>query len=628
MLAVLQFDSPSLAVLDRMLDAGRLPALAGLRERGWWSEVVPTMPPTTPTGWATVATGAWPGTHGIEGFQAHRPGQPLDRPVYVCASDCVRGELLWEAAARAGRRSVLLKFPMSWPPRGGELVTQVDGAGGWAGIKCVWDLAHSACWDTEAPARPAAAPSPWLARDQDNLDEEAVGPLAVRPAGAAPPQGVEPLWETEVPLGAGLPVLVGRAAGRDVAVVGGQPVREGEWSGWLRVAERAGTDAGIGHVRFKVMALDAGAGRLRLYQSQVHREAGFTTPDGLAAELQHVAGPFAEWTESYDRLQGWIDDATQLELYEQHVDWMSRAARHLLATRECDLFLSQIHFVDMAYHLYWGAIDARHSDHDPERAAGYWALLGRVHELADRFVAEVQAELSDEDLLVVVGDHGHDCYHTAFLVNHHLARAGLLGLGRDRRTGHAAIDWSRTLAYADSYRVHLNVAGRDPAGVVAEADREAVARRVVRVLESAIDPRTGEPPVRIAMRGADAESLGLRGPGAGDVVFASASGYQARSTIAAPAGAWAAGGRLLADRLPVFQPTRLFRQFTGEHDTSWPLAGEMRTLLAMGGGGTRARRRPMPVRLVDVAPTMCDFLGIPWPAACEGQSLWREAAGG
>jgi hypothetical protein len=39
MLAVLQFDSPSLAVLERMLDAGRLPALAGLRERGVWHEL-------------------------------------------------------------------------------------------------------------------------------------------------------------------------------------------------------------------------------------------------------------------------------------------------------------------------------------------------------------------------------------------------------------------------------------------------------------------------------------------------------------------------------------------------------------------------------------------------------------
>jgi hypothetical protein len=35
-LAVLQFDSPSLAVLDRMLGQGRLPALAGLRGRGIW----------------------------------------------------------------------------------------------------------------------------------------------------------------------------------------------------------------------------------------------------------------------------------------------------------------------------------------------------------------------------------------------------------------------------------------------------------------------------------------------------------------------------------------------------------------------------------------------------------------
>ncbi|MGH3966344.1 MAG: alkaline phosphatase family protein [Pseudonocardiaceae bacterium] len=39
MLAVLQFDSPSLELLDRMLGQGRLPALAGLRERGGWHDL-------------------------------------------------------------------------------------------------------------------------------------------------------------------------------------------------------------------------------------------------------------------------------------------------------------------------------------------------------------------------------------------------------------------------------------------------------------------------------------------------------------------------------------------------------------------------------------------------------------
>jgi hypothetical protein len=39
MLAVLQFDSPSLAVLDRMLGEGRLPTLAALRGRGVWHDL-------------------------------------------------------------------------------------------------------------------------------------------------------------------------------------------------------------------------------------------------------------------------------------------------------------------------------------------------------------------------------------------------------------------------------------------------------------------------------------------------------------------------------------------------------------------------------------------------------------
>lgn len=642
--ALIGLDSITPAMVEPFIDQGRMPNLRRIRDLGWWSEVTPTMPPTTPAGWTTVATGAWPSTHGVEGFAVHVEGEPLDRKRHGTSSEQARAEFIWQAAERTGKRTILLKYPVSWPPTGGPRVIQVDGAAGWGGMKCVWDLAHSGCWDTNpdssstTPLEETVGQQDWMTRDQDNLDEESVQALRVQPVGpwANLPAGARPLWETSVPLPCGSPsggtvvnVLAVEMDGRDGVLMSPtrdasslRPVERSQWSQWIRVAAPQGKDILTGHVRFKVMELDGASGRLRLYQSQVHRDEGYTRPQSEADELLTSAGPFVEWTESYDRLQGWIDDHTQLEIYEQHVEWMSRAAAHLLRDHPWDLFMTQIQFLDMAYHLYWGAVDHGHPEYDPARAAEYWELLGQVHELADRFLGDVLSMVGPETLVVVLGEHGHDLYHTTFMANHLLLREGFMALYRSRRTGAPQIDWSRTLAFASSYRIYLNLAGRDPDGVVTPDRYEEVQDRVIEALYGACDPRTGRHPVRMAVRREDAHSLGLYGGSMGDVVFAMAPGYQTRSTIQLPREAWA-GPRLRSELAPLFRETRLFREFTGEHDTSFPYTRAVRTLLFMQGPGIHPGCRRVPVNIADVAPTICRYLGIPFPAQCEGSPIWE-----
>lgn len=633
--AIIGLDSLTPVMAERFLAASRMPALQRLRDRGFFAEVVPTMPPTTPAGWTTVTTGAWPSTHGVEGFAVHRPGDPLDHKVHSLSSNASRCEFLWQAAARAGRRSIVVKFPISWPSTGGDFLLQVDGAAGWGGMKCVWDLASSGCWDTHASSAPGAdgelavGAAEWMTRDQDNLTDEMVSRLRVTPpyAWEGLPGSAEPLWETELRLGFGATVralalrhggvarvLLGTARRFDERLL----VAQGQWSGWLELTDPAGTRRG--HARFKVMAFDPPAGRLRLYQSQVHADRGWTHPPELAAELEGAAGPFVEWSESYDRLQGWIDDATQLEIYRQHVEWLRAACRRLLRGHDWDLFLTQVQILDMAYHLYWGAIDRKHPDYDPATAERYWDLLGEVHELADNLIAGVLDELDDDTLVIVLGEHGHDCYHTNFLVNHLLLREGLLDLRRDRRTGGVRIDWGGTSAYASSYRIYLNLEGRDPDGIVPPSARDELLDRVIAALYGVVDPSTGQHPVRLAVRQEDARGLGLYGASMGDAVFAMAPGYQSRTTFHLPAEALR--GHTISRRdVPLLRRTSLFRDFTGEHDTSLPWTHGIRSVLAATGPGIGPRQPAVPVRIVDVASTACDFLGIPPPSGNEGNSM-------
>lgn len=644
--ALIALDSITPIMVNRFMREGRLPNLDLMRRRGWSAEILPTWPATTPAGWTTVATGAWPSTHGIEGFAVHVEGEPLDKKNHSCFSDRVRAEFIWQAAERAGKRTVLLKYPLSWPFTAGDLVTQVDGAGGWGGLKCAFDLVHSGCWDTAAtPVRTSAeaevVPQEWLTRDSDTMNEESVQALPVDVPGPWTnlPRGVTPLWETGLTLryrgrdaGANVRALavgVGSdtglliSTGRDGAQA--RQVGAGEWTDWLRVIVPTPDGERAGHVRFKVLAFDAEARALRLYQSQVHREDGYTRPDSLAAELLADAGPFVEWTEGYERLKGWIDDPTQLEIYQQHVEWMGRATESLLRNRPWDLFMTEVHFLDMAYHLYWGTVSPQHPGYDPAKAPGYWALLGRAHELADMFVGAVRRAAGDDALVVVLGDHGHDLYHTSLLANNLLLREGLLSLYRDRRTGLPRIDWRRTKAYASSYRVYVNLAGRDPDGIVTPDDYPAVQERIIQALYDVRDARTQQHPVRLAVRREDARALGLYGGSMGDVVLAMAPGYQARGTISVPAEAWL-GGRVQTESVTILKVNQLFEEFSGDHDTSLPLTHSIRTLIYMDGPGVKPGARQVPARLVDVAPTICRYLDIPLPAQCEGSPMWDPFA--
>jgi predicted AlkP superfamily phosphohydrolase/phosphomutase len=641
--AVIGLDSITPMMVERFIAEGRMPNLQRLRERGWSSEMIPTMPPTTPAGWTTIATGAWPSTHGIEGFAVHVEGDPLDKKTHSCSTERVKAEFIWQAAERAGKQTILLKYPMSWPPRGGDSVLQVDGAGGWGGLKCVWDLVHSACWDTTpSSSGPGEAgqnigQEEWLTRDQDNIDDEHVQMLEIHPPGTWMhlPAGAEPLWETQVELrshgmahGASLYCLAVRIA-QDYQLVLAQArdstelmlLHNREWSQWLRVTLPTSHGIHTGHLRLKVMAFDALNQHLRLYQTQMHQEDGYTQPEAIATELLTAVGPFVEWTESYDFLQGWIDDETQLEIYEQHVEWMSLASQYLLRHHEWDLFMTQVHFIDMAYHIYWGAIDPAHPQYDAEKAPRYWQVLARVHELADRLLGAILAELDEDTLVIVLGDHGHDLYHTAFLANHSLLREGLLVLYRDRRTGEPRIDWDRTRAFANGYRIYLNVKGRDPQGIVTEDSYWQLQETIIQMLYAVHDPRTGHHPIRLAMRREDAISLGLYGASMGDVIFAMAPGFQTRSTLRVSPDAWI-GQRLQTEHVSLFKLTKLFSEFTGEHDTAFPFTHAIHTMLFINGPGIEKGTQPVPPRLVDIAPTICSYLGIPFPAQCEGQPLY------
>jgi predicted AlkP superfamily pyrophosphatase or phosphodiesterase len=65
-------DGMNLPLLRKFAAEGILPTFSALMARGSVNRVMPAIPAWTPTNWATMATGATAGTHGLGGWSVRR----------------------------------------------------------------------------------------------------------------------------------------------------------------------------------------------------------------------------------------------------------------------------------------------------------------------------------------------------------------------------------------------------------------------------------------------------------------------------------------------------------------------------------------------------------------------------
>ena len=108
---------PSLA--KKFMDQGKMPNLKKFVEKGSCREdlvLLGAVPTVTPPQWTTLATGAYPMTHGITAFFNPHPDY-ADSYVYALDSRMCQAEQLWNVFAEAGKKTMVWHWPGSaWPP--------------------------------------------------------------------------------------------------------------------------------------------------------------------------------------------------------------------------------------------------------------------------------------------------------------------------------------------------------------------------------------------------------------------------------------------------------------------------------------------------------------------------------
>jgi len=534
---VVGIDSVSMKLLERFADEGCVPHIAHLMARGAALHAMACIPAYTPTNWATLATGAWPGTHGAGLWHDIAPGDPPGRrPMSTFDSRAITAETIWEAAERQGLSSLVIAYPGSYPSRlkqGMVVAGLPDGL--WS-----WDLAHGGEYCAGDGRAGAAELKLEPARDWPGMPEgslQARVPVVlagVRDAaavgavedGAAGTQQAQRTAEVAFWL-----VLPKNAAGHDQALVFTEPggaapaaeMRPGEWSAWI--IRELPTNAGSrpASVRFKLLELGPDAQRVRLLRSSVYPTTGFTDPAELSSDLIEAAGPYFEHAAMARASDFATYEGSVYEEMEYQADWHVRAAAHLLQTRGWDVFYNHWHFPDTVQHRFMSQADPDSPHYDPVNAPRYLAVLRRSCELSDRLLGGLVQLAGPDTYVALVSDHGNASNKHVCHLDRRLREVGLL-----RRAGASdsdPIDWPNTLAYPHgSFQINVNLRGRESHGSVEPEHCERVVREIINAL---LDWRNddGLRPVAFALSKKDAALVGYWGHRTGDVVFIYNAGF-------------------------------------------------------------------------------------------------------
>jgi len=634
--AVIGMDAISLPQVRMFAEEGCCPNFAWMLREGAANEALPCIPAYTPTNWATIATGAYPGSHGAGNWQDKRV-VPSARQETLSTFDsrAIEAEFIWEAAERAGKRALLMAYPGAYPPRTREGFVVVPLERGLRSHTIVPGAEYASEGEEGCEPLTLGEPSGWSGRVPTGAKEGVIRvPVSLSSDArsrfktgdvqdgdredAAADAGAADAAETE---GVSLPFLAVRddsgwarvliCSRKDIASRLAE-IRPGEWSDWAYLPVSVSGESVQASVRFKL--LDNARGEpLRIIRSELYPSPGITHPDSLGPTLLDRLGPYIEHASLPPAVAlRAASDGQELDTVlgeiEYQADWLAGCAEYLWDRWE--LMYLHWHWPDSVLHVVLGLIDPDSPNYDADRAPALTELLRRTYVIGDRLLGRFLNRADDDCGVIVVSDHGNSPNRYVCALTRRLAESGLFACdGEPERP--ERIHWDKTQAYLHgSFQICVNLQGREPEGIVPPEDYQAVQERIIDALLSWREPATGRRAVALALKKKDAQLIGYYGDRVGDVVFIYNSGFAWGRPPDGSSASPAPGGANHGPQIPT---------------TRTRFSSDLAALLVQGpgvkGGYQRDAERFGLMRLVDVTPTVAGWMGFDPPAHSQGSVL-------
>jgi predicted AlkP superfamily phosphohydrolase/phosphomutase len=353
----------------------------------------------------------------------------------------------------------------------------------------------------------------------------------------------------------------------------------------------------------------------------------YTHPEDLQQELDRNA-PFPtngmSWTTYHNRPEAFLDECVEYTAKRQ------RSFEYLLDTTAWDVAVLVYVSTDRIQHCLMEYISPDHPRYAELKDTEIARRTRAIYSQLDDGLGGLLDRTDDDDLVMLMSDHGHQPCTRACTMDGILGDLGFLRFGRGsmaynlvrwgpgRRIARrlydlfklhgrvsipsSPVDWSRTRAYTSVVStgegVSVNLKGREPGGIVEPSDYERVRDEVAAALSSYVDPATGRNPIGKVLRKEEV----LSGPFldiAPDLLLVAAPLYSlthAKSSV---------------------------------EDADW-LSGDHRLEGVVVAAGPEVRTGPLQetVRLIDLMPTAAAALGVPSAVERDGRPIESLAGAG
>jgi predicted AlkP superfamily phosphohydrolase/phosphomutase len=255
---------------------------------------------------------------------------------------------------------------------------------------------------------------------------------------------------------------------------------------------------------------------------------------------------------------------------------------------------------DRIHHAFWKFYDASHPNYEPD--SPFATAMQDYYRYVDLRIGDLLDLVGDETAVVVVSDHGVRGMAGGICINEWLQQQGYLRLLEQPPEpipiGKAKVDWKNTVAWGEGgyySRIFMNVEGREPEGVVPQAEYEEVRDRLKADLEGTTDE--------------EGRSIGTRVVKP-EEVYERVNGVAPDLICYLGNLSWRSIGTVGGGRVHVSEND------TGSDDANHDYEG---IFVARGlGDGLDG---PISMDITDFAPTVLDFFGVPVPGDVQGRSL-------
>jgi predicted AlkP superfamily phosphohydrolase/phosphomutase len=378
-------------------------------------------------------------------------------------------------------------------------------------------------------------------------------------------------------------------------------------------------------------------------QYSLDEERNFSHPPEI---MQEICKRFGEYRVLYGDLESLYTNNMDnlIEEWRKIFEIRKQSILYLMEHKDWDVFMAVFYSIDVMQHHFWKFFDKTHPQYDASISQKYENIIPEFYGKIDEAIGEMLKNIDDNTTVIVVSDHGAGPEKGAFYTNNWLYKEGFLtfkeifsplwrikfphifykALKRlgfpgiawtiplnklktlsqftDPREGLSIpffIDWKKTKAYAGNHTeqgIYINVKGREPLGIVEKgSDYETVRESIIKKIKEVKDPVSGLP---LEIECFKKEEV-YNGPYIDDApdLFVIMKGAE----------------YVMQKELYHKGLFSLPNKSSGTHRRDG--------VLILKGNNTKTNFTIKNARIIDVAPTILYYLGIPVPEDTDGRVL-------